>query len=97
MALSVAPTTPAAERAQLLVRGAAWLEHAHALRETPRFELTHEGGVSIRSEGMTVAEAIAGQALADDDRHFAHPDSLTQRRAAARPDRQQIASGGLPR
>jgi hypothetical protein len=60
---------------QFFVGGEARLEHERALVETAMLELTQEGSVAVRPEGVTLAEAIARKPFAHDDcqsgSHFA--------------------------
>ncbi len=82
---------------QLFVGGEAGLEHERALLETAMLELAQEGTVTVRTEGVTLAEAIAREAFACDDcqpgSHFAralpHLEGLVQGAGAPAQARQE--------
>ena len=63
------------EGQQFFVSGKAGFEDERALVETAMLELTEEGPVTVRPEGVTLAEAIARKPFAHDDcqsgSHFA--------------------------
>jgi hypothetical protein len=57
------------EGVKLLFSCNAWVEDVNAFIQATRLELAYERSVAVRTKGMAVTEAVASQAVADDDCH----------------------------
>ena len=55
---------------QFGLAGIARLQQRDVRRQTALLELTHEGAMPVRTERMAVAEAVAGELLAEHDCNF---------------------------
>ncbi len=58
------------KRAQLFFRGDSGVEDLNAFVQPASLEFTYERRKAIRTEGVTVAKAITGQAIAHNHSHL---------------------------